>query len=463
MIKKAKYYLLMTLMGMMNFVEAADKPNIILIFADDLGYGDVGCYDSKLKTPEIDKLASKGLRSTDCLVAANVCGPSRAALMTGRYPMRAGHPISRLPFPKYANYGIAPEEITMAELLKSAGYYTKMVGKWHLGFHVEGSHPLDAGFDDYLGLHSNYINDKARVDERTIYRNREVETKNIPFTSVTKLYTDEIVEFIKQPRKEPFFIYFAHHIPHTPIEPSQPFQGKSGKKGDKYNDFVLELDHSVGRVVTAVKEASLEENTLIVFLSDNGPARTGSAKPLSGGKYVTMEGGHRVPGIFYWPEKIPAGQVSSAMITSMDLLPLFSHVAGADLPKDRKLDGQNIIDLLTGKTDKSPHKYFFYYNGVHLQAVRNEKWKIHFPRTPADQPYWAKKPGGQRVHTTLKKPLLFDLDADVGEKKNLLAQYPEITAELMEAAKQARQEMGDINITGSDQRPHGLVNPQDKN
>ena len=443
---------------------AASRPNIILIFADDLGYGDLGCYGSKLRTPVIDRLASEGLRSTDCLVAANVCGPSRAALMTGRYPMRCGHPISRHDSPKYAKYGMAPDELTIAELLKTAGYYNKMVGKWHLGFSVDGSHPLAAGFDEYLGLHSNYSKTKADAD--TLYRNREVQEAEIAFEKVTKLYTDEVVDFIKEERKEPFFIYFAHHIAHSPILPSTAFKGTSGIRGraGAYGDFILELDHSVGRVLAAVEEAGIGDNTLVVFLSDNGPAINGSAKPLSGGKYATMEGGHRIPGIFHWPGHIPAGQVSDAMITSMDLLPLFCHVAGVELPADRKIDGKNIIDLLTGEARQSPHEYFYYYNGLNLQAVRNEKWKLHLPRTIADQPYWAKKAGGNRmkIHLSLDKPMLFDLDNDVREKKNVISQHPEVAAVLMKEAERIRAEIGDVHIIGSDQRPHNLVNPNEK-
>ena len=438
------------------------KPNIILIFADDLGYGDVSCYGSPLRTPEIDRLASEGVRATDCLVAANVCGPSRAALMTGRYPMRAGHPISRHNTPKYAKYGIDPEEVTMAELLKSAGYYTKMLGKWHLGFHVDGSHPLDAGFDDYMGLHGNFSNKHG--DHDTIYRNREVQEEKVAFTAVTKLYTDEAVSFIKEEREEPFFLYFAHHIPHTPIEPSAPFKGKSGKKGGKYGDFVFELDHSVGRIRAAVEEAGIAKNTLIVFLSDNGPANNGSANPLSGGKYVTMEGGQRVPAIFSWPGRIPAGKVSDAMITSMDLLPLFSHLAGAELSTDRKLDGKNIINVLTGETEQSPHEYFYYYNGLNLQAVRNERWKLHLPRSIADQPYWAKRAGGNRkkVHLALSEPMLIDLEADVSETQNVFSQNPEVATALTKEAERVRAEIGDVTVAGADQRPHNLTNPNAK-
>ncbi len=457
--------LLSVLAGGLLFGSAAwsrARPNIILIFADDLGYGDLGCYGAQVKTPEIDRLAAQGLRAADCLVAANVCGPSRAALMTGRYPMRCGHPISRHDTGKYAAYGIAPEEITMAELLKAAGYHTKMVGKWHLGFHVEGSHPLDAGFDEYLGLHSNYS--PVLGDADTLYRNREVLEEHAAFETVTQRYTDEVVDFIGREHEEPFFVYFAHHIAHAPLLPSSRFKGITGMKGraGTYADFVQELDYSVGRVAAALDEAGIAENTLVVFMSDNGPARDGTAKPLSGGKYVTMEGGHRVPGIFRWPGTIPAGQVSNAMISSLDLLPLFCRAAGAALPQDRTIDGKDILPLLTGKTDQSPHDYFYYYNGVHLQAVRSERWKLHFPRTPAEQPYWARKDSGQRIYTTLKEPMLFDLDADPGEKKNIIAQHPETAEALTKQAERIRKELGDINVIGSDQRPHGLPNPQEK-
>lgn len=434
-----------------------ERPNIILIFVDDLGYGDLGCYGSSLNTPNIDRLASQGLRATDCQVAANVCGPSRASLMTGRYPMRAGHPISRHNTTKYANYGIAPEELTMAELLKTAGYYNKMIGKWHLGFHVKGSHPLDAGFDEYLGLHGNYATDKKDAD--TLYHNRKVKDEKVNFTKVTKLYTDEAVSFIKGKYEKPFFLYFSHHIAHTPILPSAPFKGSAAKKSGKYGDFLLELDHSVGQVLKAVQDKGIIDNTLIVFMSDNGPARFGSAKPLNGGKYVTLEGGHRVPAIFNWPGRIPAQQVCHELITSMDLLPLFCHVAKASLPNDRKLDGKNIINLLTGTDPNSPHDYFYYYNGLNLQAVRKGKWKLHLPRTVADQPYWGIK---KKRYASLNQPLLFNLHQDIGEKKNVIQQHPEIKTELLKKAEQVRAELGDVNIIGSDQRPHGLVDPNIK-
>ena len=439
----------------------AEKPNIILIFADDLGFGDVGCYGSKIaKTPSIDKLAASGFRSTDCLVGASVCGPSRAALMTGRYPMRCGHPISRHPTVKYKNYGLAPEEVTIPEQLKKAGYYTKMVGKWHLGFHVEGSHPLDAGFDDYFGLRANYI--KNRNDEDTLYHNQEAVTPNVKFSDVTQIYTNNVVEFIGEKHEQPFFIYFAHHIPHTPIDPNPAFLGKSALKGKrgKYVDFVYELDDSVRRVKEAVEKAGLTDNTLIVFLSDNGPApRHGVAKPLSGSKYVTLEGGLRVPCIFSWPGKIPAGQVSGTTISSMDFLPLFSSLAGVDLPNGVTLDGKNIWNVITGQTAKSPHEYYYYYNGVNLQAVRKGPWKLHLPRTSVDQPYWAKK---GRPFTTLDEPVLFNLDQDISESKDVYAANPEIASELQAEAVRIRKEIGGLHNTGTDQRLHGLPDPQSK-
>ncbi|MGJ8676599.1 MAG: sulfatase-like hydrolase/transferase [Akkermansiaceae bacterium] len=455
------FLLLLTFTSALIVNAETKAPNIILIFVDDLGFGDVSSYGSKSAfTPAIDALAEGGFRSTDCLVGASVCGPSRAALMTGRYPMRNGHPISRHNTIKYANYGLAGDEVTIPEQLKKAGYYTKIIGKWHLGFHVDGSHPLEAGFDDYFGLHGNYV--KNFNDQDTLYHNHEVVAKNVKFTEVTPLYTQNAVNFIEQEHEEPFFLYFAHHIPHTPISPNDAFKGKGGMKGKKgrYADYVYELDDSVKQVTAAVEKAGLAENTLIVFLSDNGSApHHGSAIPLAGSKYITLEGGLRVPCIFSWPGKIPAGQVSDTMISSMDLLPLFSALAGVDLPAGVTLDGKNIWNILTGETTQSPHKHYYYYNGVNLQAVRNADWKLHLPRTLNDQPYWAKK---DRPFTTLDKPVLFDLKNDIGETTDVYDANPEVVKELQAAAERIRAEIGDLETKGTDQRPHGLPDPQSK-
>ena len=429
---------------------AADKPNIVVIFADDLGYGDLGCYGAKYQTPALDQMAAEGFRSTDMISAANVCTPSRAALLTGRYPSRVGLPTYRNPS-KTESYGLNPDEITIAELLKTAGYRTLAVGKWHLGFEMKGAHPMDAGFDGYFGLPFNY---SAKHDpwNMAIFRDREMIEENVKFPAITKRYNKEVVKFIEeQSDEQPFFIYMAHQIAHSPIAPSKPFIGSS-KKG-KYADFVTELDHSVGEVLKALRENDLEKNTLVVFLADNGPAKTGSAGTLSGGKYTTMEGGHRVAGIFRWAGTVPSGQTSDTILSSMDLLPLFCDLAGAELPKDRIIDGKNIRDIIMGESTDSPHEFLYYYNGLNLQAVRKGKWKLHFPRTEKDQPYWGKtKRKGS--FATLDEPFLVNLESDAGEKKNVASEYPEVVQALTKEADRIRAELGDTGVEGSDRRPY---------
>ncbi len=441
----------------------ARKPNFVVIFADDLGYGDISCYNPNgVDTPNIDKLAAEGLRSIDFFVPANVCSPSRAALLTGRYPMRCGMPVARnANFPKYLNYGFAAEEITIPELLEPAGYRSLMVGKWHLGIGVKGSHPIDAGFDEHLGIPSNFAKSRG-TNHNTLYRGRKVEARDVPFQELTTRYTDEVVAFIERQKEgdEPFFIYFSHHIPHTPILPNKDFVGTSGK--GKYGDVIKELDHSTGRIMKALADAGLDENTLVVFTSDNGPTRQGFAGGLNGGKYCTMEGGHRVPGIFRWPGKIAPGQVSDLTLTSMDLLPLFCGLAGVDLPGDRKIDGKNILPILLGEQTTSPHELLYYYNGVNLQAVREGDWKLHLPRAAQDQPFWCKKRGPGRVFVTLDRPALFDLDADLGEKRNIADQHPEVVARLQQHAEAIRAELGDVRAKGTDQRAISLVDPQER-
>lgn len=428
----------------------ATKPNIVVILADDLGYGDLGCYGAKYATPVIDKMAAEGFRATDFFVPANVCSPSRAALLTGRYPMRNGHPFY---LNESSNFGLDPEELTIPELLKPAGYRTLAIGKWHLGLEFDGSHPLDVGFDKFLGLRSNYGTKKSKKNpdgnSDTLFRGREVETEKVKFQTLTTSFTDEVVDFISDESDQPFFIYMAHVIAHTPILPSKQFKGVS--KQGVYGDYVSELDHSVGRVLKAIKDAGQEENTLVVFLADNGATPSGSNAALSGGKYNTMEGGHRVPGIFRWPGHIPAGQVSDTTISSMDLLPLFCDLAGVEVPSDRKLDGSNIIGILKGETKESPHEILYYYNGLNLQAVRKGKWKLHLPRTEKDQPYWANAKSGRRF-ITLEEPFLVDLYSDIGEDKNVASQNPEVVAMLLKEADRIRFELGDVGKTGSDQR-----------
>jgi len=451
---------LMLWSGLLSLSLAADsRPNFVVIYADDLGYGDLSCYRPKAaETPQIDALAASGLRCTDFFVPANVCSPSRAALLTGRYPMRCGLPVARNEsFAMYADYGLASEELTIPELLGPAGYRSLMVGKWHLGMEVEGSHPIDAGFDEHLGIPSNYSRGRGR-DYNTLFRGKTVEARDVPLEELTKRYTDEVVDFIGRQKEQPFFVYVSHHIAHTPLKPRKEFIGSSGK--NRYGDFVRELDHSTGRILEALREAGLEENTLVVFTSDNGPTSAGSSGGLAGAKYCTMEGGHRVPGIFAWPGTIPAGQVTETTMTSMDLLPLFCHLAGVELPSDRKIDGQNIISVLKGEDSASPHPFLYYYNGTNLQAVRKGAWKLHLPRTLEDQPFWSNKPHPRKGFVTLDQFALFNLETDLGEKEDVAAQHPEIVAELERQAEAIRRELGDVRTQGDDQREISLTNPQ---
>ncbi|WP_146510054.1 sulfatase family protein [Thalassoglobus neptunius] len=457
-----RFVAMLACLGMVSVIIADEKPNFIVIFADDLGYGDLSCYDPDgIETPRIDALADGGFRSTDFFVPANVCSPSRAALLTGRYPMRCGIPVARFERTgsKYQDYGLASDEITIPELLKPAGYRSLMVGKWHLGMEVEGSHPIDAGFDEHLGIPSNYGKSRGPNFD-TLYRGKQVERKKIPCEELTNIYTNEVVDFIHRNQDDPFLIYVSHHIVHSPLLPSKEFVGTSGK--GKYGDFIRELDHSTGRIIDAVQDAGLSEKTFVVFTSDNGPTRVGSTGGLNGGKYCTMEGGHRVPGIFYWPGTVPPHQVSDVTLTSMDLLPQFCTLAGVALPSDRKIDGKHILSILKGEQSESQHQFLYYYNGTNLQAVREGKWKLHLPRSANDQPFWSKKPGKYKGFVALDELQLFDLENDLGEKENVASQYPEMVARLQKQADLIRAELGDVRVTGHDQKEIKLVDPQER-
>ncbi|MGB7326765.1 MAG: sulfatase [Rubripirellula sp.] len=465
---RSRFILLLIFFIPQTFVWSAEtlKPNFVVIFADDLGYGDLSCYESTgVPTPHLDALAKEGFRSTDFFVPANVCSPSRAALLTGRYPMRCGLPVARNEaFDKYKNYGLASDEQTIPKLLQSVGYRSLMVGKWHLGMEVKGSHPIDAGFDEHLGIPSNYAKGRG-PNHNTLYRGKQIEQKNVACEELTKRYTDEVVAFIERQKDVPFFIYVSHHIVHTPLRPSKVFTGSS--KHGKYGDFITELDHSTGRIMKAVRDAGVNENTMVVFTSDNGPIAPGSAGGLGGGKYCTMEGGHRVPGIFRWPGQIPAGQVSNTTLTSMDLLPTFCELAGVETPADRKLDGKNIFPVLQGKTTATPHPFLYYYNGTNLQAVRQGDWKLHLPRSGGEQPFWSKPTGARKANKkkgflTLDAPVLFNLNSDLGETTDVAARYPDVVARLQEQADTIRAELGDVNVTGRDQHAINLVEPQER-
>lgn len=419
------------------------KPNIIIIMADDLGYGDLGCYGHpSISTPHLDRMAAGGLRFTDFYSGQTLCTPSRAALMTGRFAVRsgmAGGPGRHVLYPNHQG-GLPAEEITIAEGLKSKGYATCAVGKWHLG-DLPGYLPTDHGFDNFYGLpysnDSDWVTPELRKTE-TISRDPIPNSFNVPLMrgtniierpvdqiTLTKRYTEEAIRFMEQNKKKPFFLYFAHTFPHVPLFASEQFKGKS-RRG-RYGDTVEEMDWSVGQVFEWLRKEKLAENTLVVFTSDNGPWinkkwNGGSAGMLRDGKAGTWEGGYRVPAIAYWPGKITPG-VTHAISSSMDLLPTSFKLAGAGLPKDRPIDGIDMTSLLfNGKEHRDTQ--FFYY-GDQLYAVRKERYKAHF--TTHDG--YSKEPAVK--HET---PLLFDLWEDPSERFDLAKEHPEVIAELRKIA-----------------------------
>lgn len=422
---------------------SAAPPNIIVIYADDLGYGDLGCYGSPtIRTPNLDKMASEGLRFTDFYSGAEVCTPSRAALLTGRYPLRSGMAGSRrVLFPNSLG-GLPATEVTLAESLKDAGYATSHVGKWHLGIH-EGSRPMDQGFDETFGLpYSNDMDARPGLPKGStgsptppedgwnvaLIQNGKVIEQPADQTTLTKRYTEQAVKFIRANQKAPFFLYFAHTFPHVPMFASPDFKGKS--RAGIYGDAVEELDWSVGEILSTLRESKLAENTLVVFSSDNGPWLTmgnqgGSAGLLRDGKGSTWEGGMRVPGIAWMPGKIQPG-VTTQMSSVLDLYPTALKLAGAPAPKDVSLDGVDLTALLF---DRQPlaERAFFYYRGTEIFACRIGEWKAHFKTQIG---YGQPKPD---VHTS---PLLFNLALDPSEKRNVAKQHPDVMAQIQAAVNE---------------------------
>ncbi len=434
-------------------------PIIILILADDLGYGDLGCYGAtNVQTPNIDTMGDEGIRFTNYLSASSVCAPSRAALLTGRYPARCGLPVCPNGNERYPDWnqhvGLPLSEITIAEMLQPLGYATAAFGKWHLG-ELEPYGPRKQGFDEYVGSLYNFP-----VGKPNVWLHNEEPQGKIMFREALQRLTDATLTFMQQQQadKKPFFIYLAHYLVHGPWSPNKEFctpeqWASYQKKKGKMNPTVLpamvrELDHHVGLVLETIKALDIEKETLIIFASDNGPwLPAGSAKPLSGGKYLTIEGGHRVPAMMRWPGHIPAGQVSDEMVSALDIMPTISAISGAGLPTDRKYDGLNLIPLLSGATADSPRQDFAYYNGLTLEAVRRGPWKLHLPRQAENLVYWAKKKGDYR---NLEHRVLNDLSKDIAEKKDLSKDHPEQTEALEKMAEQMRQELGDWNRDGDD-------------
>jgi len=424
------------------------KPNFIIIFTDDQGYQDLGCFGSpKIDTPQIDKMAAEGMRFTSFYSVAAVCTPSRAGLLTGCYPPRVGNlPVL---FPRN-NKGLHPEETTIAEMLDKAGYATACVGKWHLG-HLPEFLPTSQGFDHYYGI--PYSNDmsvdpnmefaedtkwregasrddlKTRKNRVPLMRDRKVIEYPCDQTTLTRRYTHEALEFINRNKNKPFFLYLAHTMPHVPLFASPEFKGKSDR--GLYGDVIEEIDWGTGRIIERLKELGIDDHTLVVYTSDNGPwlgkgKDGGSALPLRGGKFSTWEGGFREPTVMWWPGRIPSGAVCDEVAATIDLLPTLARLSGAGLP-ERAIDGKDIWPLMSGaKNARSPHKAFCYFKGRSLGAIRSGKWK-------------------------LREGKLYNLETDIGEKNDVAKEHPEVAGRLKKMMAELHME-----ITG-EARPPGAA------
>ncbi len=441
--------LLLTLMSVQAIrADEPPRPNVVIIFCDDLGYGDLACFGHPtIATPNLDRMAGEGQKWTNFYVAAPVCTPSRSAILTGRLPIRTGmcSDTRRVLFPDSAG-GLPPEEITIADALKSAGYATACVGKWHLG-HLPQYLPTEQGFDSYLGI--PYSNDMDRLADspkgRAAFLNPKPEYFNVPLlrdkteierpanqTTITRRYTEEAVRFITAKRNCPYFLYLAHNMPHVPLFANKAFS-KTSLRG-LYGDVIEELDWSVGQVLDAVCNSGKAENTLVVFTSDNGPwlifdEQGGSAGLLRGGKGSTWEGGMREPTIFWWPGKIQHGVVRQIGST-LDMLPTCAALAGAELPPDLVLDGYDVSPALLG-TGPSPREEMFFYRGEQLYAVRKGPFKMHL----TTQSGYGDKP---HAHTP---PALYNLEHDPSEKYDIAKKHPAVIAELTKLAEAHKKAM----------------------
>ena len=436
------------------------RPNFIIMLCDNLGYGDIGCFGSKLhRTPNIDRMAEEGMRFTDFYATSGVCTPSRASLMTGCYPRRVNMHIAddgRPVLSPVAKKGLNPEESTIAEVLRVSGYATACIGKWHLGDQLPFL-PTRQGFDYYLGI--PYSDDMTERPDRgrpplPLMENEKVIEAPVDRNLLTKRYTERAIEFIKAKKDKPFFVYLPHAMPGSTSSPfaSKRFRGKSAN--GPWGDSVEELDWSTGQILHALKELDLDERTLVVWTSDNGAPRRdppqGLNVPLAGWGYTTAEGGQRVPCIMWWPGKIPAGATCSDLCTTMDLLVTFARLAGTGPAKGRIIDGHDIWPLMVRRAGaKSPYKAFYYYFMAQLQAVRSGKWKLYLPLEAKWQNF--------RGKTKTSPTELYDLETDLGETENLAEQHPHVVKRLLALAEKAREDLGDVNRPGRNQRPAGII------
>ncbi|QDU63649.1 Arylsulfatase [Planctomycetes bacterium Pan216] len=469
---------LTTLLLLPSFAHAnksgTEKPNFIVVFCDNLGYGDIEPFGSKLhRTPNLNRMARAGRLFTHFCVSAGVCTPSRASLITGCYSQRVNlhtnerdgivlRPISR--------YGLHPEEVTIAEVLKGLGYTTACIGKWHLGDQPPFL-PTAQGFDHFYGIpYSDDMTQEVgqRIGNRLdgtkwpplpLMENDRVIEAPVDRNGLTKRYTEHAVEFIKEHRDEPFFIYLPQAMPGSTKKPfaSEAFRGKS--RNGPWGDSIEELDWSIGEVLDTLVEEGIDKKTLVVWTSDNGAPISrvvgdhsrGSNLPLHGRGYTTSEGAFRVPTVMWWPGTVPAGTVCTELCSTMDLLPTFAHLAGGKEPQDRVIDGHDITALIEGKPGaKSPYEAFYYYNADQLQAVRSGPWKLFLPLDSfRSHPHFKKGESSE--------PLLFNVVEDIGSTKNVATSHPEVVARLTELAERARKELGDQGRPGQQQRPLGQV------
>ena len=413
------------------FYSFGQKPNIVYIFADDLGYGDLSCYGAKdINTPNIDQIAKEGIKFTEFYSASSVCSPSRAALLTGRYPQRMG--INTVFFPESFT-GIPDKEITIPEILKEKGYATGIVGKWHLGHHSKYL-PLQHGFDEYFGI--PYSNDMESV---VYMRGNEVESYKVKQQYITKTYTKEAQKFITKNKDNSFFLYIAHSMPHVPLYASEEFIGTS-KRG-LYGDVVQELDWSVGQILKSLREHGILENTLIVFSSDNGPWLAmkedgGSAGDLREGKTFTFDGGMKVPTVAMWKNRIPQGIINTEVASQMDWFPTIANITGSSIPKGLVIDGLDISKVLTDKGNRKNSDLLF-LDGKQLQGYRSGQWKVKLPYKGFRGNKWKQF---VKAHDTL----LFNLNTDPGEKNNLFEKYPEKAKEILKEMIEKYQDMGKL-------------------
>jgi arylsulfatase A-like enzyme len=456
-------------------------PNIVIIFIDDLGYADIGPFGATAyKTPHLDRMAREGRVFTDFHSVTAVCSASRVALLTGCYPERVSILGALNP---HAQHGIHADEVTLAELCRQRGYATAIFGKWHLGHH-QPFLPLQHGFDEYFGL--PYSNDmwplhpdlaklppeaaerKRRFPPLPLFENNQIVDAEVDANDqaqLTRQYTKRAVDFIERNKSRPFFLYLPHTMVHVPLFVSDAFRGKSG--AGLFGDVVAEIDWSVGQLLDAIRRNALDERTLVVFASDNGPWLSygnhgGSAGPLRDGKSTMFEGGHRVPCIMRWPGQIPAGTKCDELAVTFDLFPTIARLIGARLPGDRPIDGKDIWPLMADHEGaRSPHEIFYGYYNRELRAVRDRRWKLFFPHRSNTL---SGRPGGRDGTPAPYDEIdvgrwLFDLKNDLGETTDVAADHPEIVARLEQHAERARATLGDVltGRTGSEVRPAGQL------